>query len=1108
MDTSGFDQVGRFGTLSLLKAGSATDESSVVTSFGVDTAPLTFGSATTCDVRLYYPDIEKLHCKIVFNEDRKAFLTIIGPSGVHIDGCQVYPHTSSLSNPSTSGHEAPQTTIPLTNHSIFEIHGKRFRFSYPPKEVRKAIFDTPPQQKHRALRLSMINSAEVFSPRPSKDPRENLRILQSPLKPAFMKSPSKLRPQTPGSPIQAPQFDDEDEDEQEEIVLVETNYPRVVEEEKDLVILEDAPLPVPATQNPSQPPVTPRRRSIASNALHRAVLIRSAQRAVIRAEKVLEEDLEEEAEVFGTVLEEDEDVIGDDEGLEQDDEIHDVHMRSPGEADEEYSEDSSTDDEEEQPRRPTEQQKSLWRKSLERMWPFRSSSPERPPEETNGKNVNDDDDNSEDEEEDSEGETQSDAVAALPNRSIAATPIRRPLGPFMTPQQPGARVFPAAGTSQAAPATGRFSLAGGEARRVIVQQPWKVKDLVVPAPGTPVNDSVPVRVPSVPVQSSPIKATPKLTLEEKKAIQERRRSAVRQPDNFFAGGIPGMSPSKAPSSSSTFGTDSLNSSPTKPAPTKGRPLDNTISEQEEKEVPSANRDSDEDPLDTQILMERMKNTVEDMKRRRSMATGGSTPQFPPPSFHPQTEVRPNPQPTRAAMAPRLSVGVGVPGLGPIKKLDFSAVSTTPVRKTYEPLEANTPKPLLSTPHTARPAATTLDDNSESEDAGSPQQELPAFSLLRPAAREEAASRKSVGGGKVSPPTVNEEEKEDKRLSATAPVEPVRKPPSRSRSKPPSTTLAAPATRTRSRSPQPLQEAESSEDVAIAQPAVTVEKPPSKAKTPATARRGRKAAATPDPEAADDADDLQTPMTGRRARKPRVEPPETVEEHPEPEVEAAPEPEPVVPKRGRPKKPASTDATSKIPAAKSATKSRSRVRQVQEEVEEQDPLDSYNVNGESEEAVEPPAPAPAPRARATKIPGATSRTRTTKKAVKEEEDAQPGPAALAPAKTSRSTRVNTTATPAATATKGRRLKTPASAPAATITDKGKENMSGTGSGSDLGGESEEALTKVRVSRTRGTTRKVATKTEEVAVEIPDAPVKATRAKATGTTRTVRSRTKTG
>lgn len=71
MDTSGFCQVGRHGTLSLLKRqsvpiGSADD--SLLTSFGIDDDELTFGSSTTCDVRLYYSDVDSLHCKIVFDQ--------------------------------------------------------------------------------------------------------------------------------------------------------------------------------------------------------------------------------------------------------------------------------------------------------------------------------------------------------------------------------------------------------------------------------------------------------------------------------------------------------------------------------------------------------------------------------------------------------------------------------------------------------------------------------------------------------------------------------------------------------------------------------------------------------------------------------------------------------------------------------------------------------------------------------------------------------------------------------------------------------------------------------------------------------------------------------
>ncbi len=156
MDTSGFCQVGRYGTLCLLKrrvhsAERANDN--VVTSFGIDDEELTFGSSTTCGVRLYYPDVESLHCKIVFDEYKvcrsfevnwrmficyQAFLAILGVSGVVVDGCSVYPHTSGESLGSTQ-----QTIIPLSNNSIFEIHGKRFKFTYPPKQLRKALYVTP-----------------------------------------------------------------------------------------------------------------------------------------------------------------------------------------------------------------------------------------------------------------------------------------------------------------------------------------------------------------------------------------------------------------------------------------------------------------------------------------------------------------------------------------------------------------------------------------------------------------------------------------------------------------------------------------------------------------------------------------------------------------------------------------------------------------------------------------------------------------------------------------------------------------------------------------------------------------------------------------------------
>ena len=180
---------------------------------------------------------------------------------------------------------------------------------------------------NRALRLSMINTAQVFSPQPSRNPKENLRVLQSPLRSNFLRSP--LKPSRlfdagsssrSSSPVKqplsyAPQpslMELEEETDDEGIVLVEGDQPQVIEDEKDLVILEDVKVsddpasafsstfgaqhhsPFSSTQLPQTPSL------ISRNNLHRAVLIRSAQRAVLRAERE-KEDETEEMEVLSAV---------------------------------------------------------------------------------------------------------------------------------------------------------------------------------------------------------------------------------------------------------------------------------------------------------------------------------------------------------------------------------------------------------------------------------------------------------------------------------------------------------------------------------------------------------------------------------------------------------------------------------------------------------------------------------------------------------------------------------------------------------------------------------------------------------------------------------------
>jgi hypothetical protein len=203
------------------------------------------------------------------------------------DGFPLFPTTT-----------AP-TTVPLGNNTEIVIHHKRFIFTYPPKDLRAMILATPEPDRNgsrrKTLRMSMIASAMVFTPTPSQDPRENLRTLQSPLKPNYC-SPLKLT----------------NTEELEGIVLVETNHPSVVQDdEENLVILESVQAPIPLESPRRFVQFTPQLHQYQTphrdprNSLHRAVLIRSAQRTAMKVEVRLEEEQEEmEVEDVVTELEE------------------------------------------------------------------------------------------------------------------------------------------------------------------------------------------------------------------------------------------------------------------------------------------------------------------------------------------------------------------------------------------------------------------------------------------------------------------------------------------------------------------------------------------------------------------------------------------------------------------------------------------------------------------------------------------------------------------------------------------------------------------------------------------------------------------------------------
>ena len=257
--------------------------------------------------------------------------------------------------------------------------------------------------------------------------------------------------------------------------------------------------------------------------------------------------------------------------------------------------------------------------------------------------------------------------------------------------------------SDAQPAVGRFSLGGGEARRVVVPQPWRVRDLVIPplaatpssstrSPEKVVNSSTmsleaPTRLHDVVASPERMRtpkrtpARPTLTEEERKAIQESRRSALKEIGPFFPGGAPGMSPAKPQSSSRS-------SSPVKVGPTRlyNSPMKGyTIHEEDGEMKDKSTIQEDKEEEDTRSLLDRMKETVDGMRRRRSVALGITTP-------------RAEGLPSRSLFAP----------------------VTTPQRPLFQP---------------------ELREVVDSEEDGNNEvREEEPFSLLRPGARDEVVSR--------------------------------------------------------------------------------------------------------------------------------------------------------------------------------------------------------------------------------------------------------------------------------------------------------------------------------------------------------------------------------
>lgn len=209
----------------------------------------------------------------------QAFLRIYGQNGVTVDGTHYMPSKDELS----------PTTVPLTNGSEFLIYKRRFVFQYPPKEQRATLLATPRPKSRKSLRMSMVNSAQVWTPNPRAKPEENLEMLRSPVK-AF--------------------------EDQQPITMLEGEPVYVQDDGEDLIVVEKVDAPEPLQP---KPPTSPRKPQTPS--LHRAVLQRNAQRSLQKLNEVEEREVEDsvaQALNFDSRFdEEDEDDEEDEEGESQ-----------------------------------------------------------------------------------------------------------------------------------------------------------------------------------------------------------------------------------------------------------------------------------------------------------------------------------------------------------------------------------------------------------------------------------------------------------------------------------------------------------------------------------------------------------------------------------------------------------------------------------------------------------------------------------------------------------------------------------------------------------------------------------------------------------------------
>lgn len=740
---------------------------------------------------------------------------------------------------------------------------------------------------------------------------------------------------------------------------------------------------------------------------------------------------------------------------------------------EEYTDE---DEDEEESEQQTTAQKSLWRKSLERIWPFGSSSGAEDEVDDDGAESNSDSDSEtehtpineipqDDEQDDAEMEEEEN-LAPLPTVPMQ-TPARRVLGSFMTPQArgPTRTTFPnSSDTGQAPPpqlapggSVGRLSLGGIEAKRVPLPQTWRVRDIVVPInpapPSTPqgVRRGTGFSLQQTTPRAVGFSGRQTLTEEERKAIQDRRRSALREADTFFVGGVPGMSPSKpTPASSSSSGFAASNSS----SPVKLTSNLFAIRSPVKPGQAADRREStgdDEDELDTRSLLERMKETVEGMKRRRSMAPGGGLDSTPRPGreFSTPREIPSTPLPALfAAAAGPISVKREDTMNEPVEDKELKSAKDVP----FSLLAPGAREELL----TRRQSVVVLDhastvpvviDAASDDDMNvdEPSTEKTTTTKERPKARL-LRSKKSAAEPEEAEVPIEEQESANLNLEpktkartgarrGTTPRVPTPQPEPEVDVREPDVhepKLKVPSSRrTRTRTADP-------EETPVPPPVVAKRGSSRKAtvepEAPAApARRGRKAIAEPEPEEGPEAKAVV-----RRGRKPAAA---VIKEDGN---EDAIVPAPSTVKRGT-RKGASTPTTESTKGQPTSSKPATATKRGKK-VSVDDEADPLAIEVPEDET-------PAPKAKGKK----------KVVAVKQEDELEDHAALPPPPSKKPARKATATKTPAA---KSRAKKTPASAPATIEGEVDKENTPRSMSPAtpEL---AEEGAVKVRVPRTRGT-----------------------------------------